>query len=277
MPIDSFPDLDRLEAEAQAARDQLARLEQEHADLVLEMSEFETLYRARVGSVQAQLEETQLHIEEYKLRIGLVQWRGRSLGPSQLEAEVEYRLREQRQRAEATNEQARHAARQSVAPLPPIDPAADLDLKQVYRELAKRTHPDLAADEADRAQRNQRMKDINAGYAGRELQALRQMLRDLDAEQQRQREDPAQRQQRLTVEYDRSVAAIRHVKAVIAELNHSPMMALKLEAAIAQSRGRDVLGEVARQAQAQLTEAKQELNLLIAQFQELVASSGLAG
>ncbi len=271
----SASDLDRLEAEAQAARDQLARLEQEHADLVLEISEFEMSYRAHVGPVQARFEEMQLHIEEYRLRIDLVRWRGRSLSPSQLEAEVEYRLRDQRQRAEAANEQARLA--RSVAPRPPIDPTATLDLKQVYRELAKRTHPDLAADEADRTRRSQRMKEINGLYAERELQVLRQMLRDVGAEQQREHEDPAQRHQRLTAEYDRIVTAIRHVKADIAELNQSPMMTLKLEAAIAQPRGRDVLGEMAGRMQAQLQEAEQELNGLITQFRELVESSGLAG
>ena len=68
-----------LESDVQALRDQLARLEQEHADLVVELGEFETLYNARVGPLQAKLEEAQLHIAEYKLRIELVQWRGSSL------------------------------------------------------------------------------------------------------------------------------------------------------------------------------------------------------
>ncbi len=138
-----------LESDVQALREQLARLEQEHADLVVELSEFETLYNAHVGPLLAKLEEAQLHIAEYKLRIELVQWRGSSLAPSQLEAEVEYRLRDQRHHAHRAYEQAEQA--RSAAPPPTIDPRQSLDLKQIYRELAKRTHPDLAADGVDRS------------------------------------------------------------------------------------------------------------------------------
>jgi hypothetical protein len=191
--MDPSFDLDRLEDDVQTARDQLARLEQERTDLLLELGEFETLYNARVGPIQAQLEETQLHIDEYKLRIEMVRLRGRSLAPSQLEAEVEYRLRDQRQHAEVLHEQSQRAR---SAPPPPIDPAAQLDLKQVYRELAKRAHPDLATDADDRQQRSQRMTEVNALYARRELDGLRRWLRNFEAEQQRQREDPQQRQQR---------------------------------------------------------------------------------
>lgn len=274
--MDSSFDLDRLEADVQAARDQLARLEQERADLVLELGEFETLYNARVGPIQAQLEETQLHIDEYKLRIEMVRLRGRALAPSQLEAEVEYRLRDQRQHAEALHEQSQRARRASAPPPPPIDPATQLDLKQVYRELAKRAHPDLATDAEDRQQRSQRMTEVNALYAKRELDGLRRLLRSFEAEQQRQREDPQQRQRRLKDEYARIAAAIRHAKSEIAELNHSSMMTLKLEYALARARGRDVLAEVAQQTQTRLSEAETELNQLIDVFRELVETSGLA-
>ncbi len=267
--------VDQLEADVQAARDQLAQLEQEHVDLTLELNEFETLYNARVGPIQARLEEAQLHVEEYRLRVEMIRLRGRSLSPTQLEAEVEYRLHDKRSHAQATYEQAERA--QSEIPPEPIDvrQTAQLNLKQVYRELAKQVHPDLALDAVDRAQREQRMKEINTLYAKHDLETLQQRLRDIDAEQQRQREDPAQRYARLKDEYDRIVAAIKRAKAEIAELNHSPMMSLKLDAALARARGRDVLGEVAAQVQAQVFEAERELHQLILTFRELVESSGL--
>lgn len=266
-------DLTQLESEVQTLRDQLAQLEQEHADLVVELSEFETLYTARVGPWQARLEEAQLHIAEYKLRIELLQWRGSSLAPSQLEAEVEYRLRDQRRYAHTIYEQAEAAQRASAAN--PIGSAAPLDLKQLYRELAKRTHPDLAIDDLDRSTREQQMKTINALYAQRDVDGLRDLFRQLNVFEERQRESPQERALRLSQEHDRLVAALKRVKADIAELNHSAMMSLKLDYALGRSRRRDVLSEVAAKVQAQLSEAESQLNQLIARFLELVEAAGL--
>lgn len=267
-------DLAHQENEVLALREQLGRLELEHADLQAELREFEVLYNARVGGLEAQLAEAQLHIDEYQLRIELVQWRGRSLSPMQLEAEVEQRLRDQRERAAAIHAQADLA--QAFVPPPPIDSAADLDLKQLYRELAKRTHPDLATDEADRAVRSQRMVDVNALYAKQDLEGLRRILRQLETRRLAQEEIPAQRLARLKDERQRLDAAIRHVKAEIADLNRDPLMALKLEAALARSRGRDVLKDVVQQTQAKVLEAESELQQLIAKFREVVEAAGLA-
>src|SRR5512135_1677142 len=195
MPTTPVLDENQLENEVLARREQLARLEQEHADLRGELHDFELLYNARVGAIEAQLAEAQLHIDEYKLRIELVQWRGKSLSPIQLEAEVEHRLREQRERAEAIHANADLA--RSFVPPPPIDPAADLDLKQVYRELAKRTHPDLAANDADRAARSQRMAGINALYDKQDLEGLRRILRQIEGGRLASDETPEQRWARL--------------------------------------------------------------------------------
>jgi hypothetical protein len=267
-------DTTQLENEVLALREQLARLEQEHADLRVELHDFELRYNARVGPIEAQLAEVQLHIDEYQLRIELVQWRGKSLSPIQLEAEVEHRLRDQRERAEAIHANADIA--RSFVPPPPIDPAADLDLKQVYRELAKRTHPDLATDEADRAIRSQRMVDVNALYATQDLEGLRRILRQLETRRLAQDETPKQRLASLKDERMRLDAAIRHVKVEIADLNRDPLMVLKLEAALGRSRGHDVLAETARQMQVRLGEAEQELQGLIAKFREVIEAAGLA-
>jgi hypothetical protein len=274
MPMMPQSDSNQLESEVLALREQLARLEQEHADLRVELNEFELLYNARVGPIEAQLAEAQLHIDEYKLRIELVQWRGKSLSPIQLEAEVEHRLRAERERAEAIHANADIA--RSFVPPPPIDPAADLDLKQVYRELAKRTHPDLATGEADRTVRSQRMVDVNALYAKQDLEGLRRILRQMETGRLAPDETPEQRLARLKDEQLRLDAAIRHVKVEITDLNRDPLMVLKLEAALGRSRGYDVLAEVAQQTQAKLLDAEIELQGLIAKFREVVEAAGLA-
>ena len=258
-----------------ALREQLARLEQEHADLRLELNEFELLYNARVGPIEAQLADVQLHIDEYKLRIELVQWRGKSLSPIQLEAEVEHRLRDQRERAEAIHANADIA--RSFVPPPPIDAASNLDLKQVYRELAKRTHPDLATDADDRAIRSQRMVDINALYAKHDLEGLRKLLRLMETARQEPYETPEQRLQRLKNERVSLDLAIRHTKAEIAEINRDPLMALKLDAALARSRGRDVLAEVAQQTQAMLTRGRERVAAIDCEVSGSGRSGGVGG
>jgi len=270
----TMSDVAQLENEVLALREHLARLEQEHADLRLELNEFELLYNARVGPIEAQLAEVQLHIGEYKLRIELVQWRGKALSPIQLEAEVEHRLRDQRERAEAIHANADIA--RAFVPPPPIDAASNLDLKQVYRELAKRTHPDLATDADDRAIRSQRMVEINALYAQHDLEGLRKLLRLMETARQEPYETPEQRLSRLKNERIGLELAIRHTKAEIAEINRNPLMALKLDAAIARARGRDVLAEVAQQTQATLSEVESELQQLIAKFRDVVEAAGLA-
>jgi hypothetical protein len=57
-------DSTQLESEVLALREQLARLEQEHADLRVELHDFELLYNAHVGPIEAQLAAAQLHIDE---------------------------------------------------------------------------------------------------------------------------------------------------------------------------------------------------------------------
>jgi len=51
-------------------------------------------------------------------------------------------------------------------------------LKSLYREVAKRVHPDLATDEADKEERQHLMMEANAAYQGGDLDALRRILEE---------------------------------------------------------------------------------------------------
>jgi hypothetical protein len=275
MPIDFAGDLNQLESEVAAAREQLAQLEQEHADLVMDLRGFELMYQARVGPLHAQLEAAQLHIAEYKLRIELLRFRGRALAPSQLEAEVEYRLRDQRQHAESTETEAQAAQNKWAAiAYDQPDPAANLDLKQLYRELAKRLHPDLAQDPGERVSRSQRMAQVNELYARQQIDVLRQILRDVTLDQARVHENDEQRQRRLKYERTQLADSIRRVKAEIAELERGSLLQLKIEYALQKARGHDVLADVADRMRTQVQIAQNELTDLIAQFRELIETIG---
>src|SRR5512135_1884461 len=276
MSSGSTADLNQLEIEVSAAREQLAQLEQEHADLVMDLRDFELRYQARISPLEAQYEAVKLHIAEYNLRIELLRYHGRSLAPSQLEAEVDWRLRAQRQHAESIETEAQEAQSSwSTAARNQPDPVANLDLKQIYRELAKRLHPDLAQDPGQRALRSQSMAQVNDLYARHQLGALRKIFRDISIEQAHVNENNEQRRSRLKYEYAQVSNSIRRVKAEIAEIERGRLMQLKIEYALQKARGRDMLAEVADSVHAQLQLAQNELTELIVRFRELVESIGL--
>ena len=52
--------------------------------------------------------------------------------------------------------------------------------KRLYRELARRFHPDLAAGSAERAYRTAIMSAVNNAYSSRNIQALRDLAGELD-------------------------------------------------------------------------------------------------
>ncbi|NWF70103.1 MAG: hypothetical protein HXY40_13545 [Chloroflexi bacterium] len=134
-------------------------------------------------------------------------------------------------------------------------------LKKLYRSLARRYHPDLAPDEDERAYRNRVMALINDAYEEEDLDALMTLaekegriipdtplavlhLRKLETA----RDDLAWRHARLQGKYD--------------DLLHSELMRLKIDTALAQSKGRDLLKEMAERLKEQYEDYMVRLDML---------------
>jgi hypothetical protein len=261
-----------LQAELEARREQVARLEQERADLRIEIDAFRLDYLARVGPAQADLEALELHIAEYRLRNELIRLRGDTLDAYKLEAEVNWELRGRREQFAGYQESIHQAESAGHAAAPELDSAALRDLKTLYRELAKRAHPDLALDEADRAARGAWMADINAAYARTDLVALRELSARLIGSGLDRAWDDARR---LRTEIERLEGVIVEMRAEIAEMNRSDWLAMKLDAALARSRGADWFAQTRRQIEVRAAGRRAELEALIAEFRELVSQAGL--
>jgi len=257
-------------AELNARRDQAARLEQERADLEIEINAFRQTYLARVGPAQAELDALELHIAEYRVRNDLVRLRGRGLTPAQLEADVDWELRGRRAQFEGYQESVRQAA---PAPDADLEPTVRSDLRALYRDLAKRAHPDLALDEADRAERGSWMADINAAYARADVEALQALAQRAAAPGA---VDATWDAKRLRTEIERLDTVIAALRADIAELNRSDWLAMKLDAALARWRGIDWFEHARRATQRRAAERRVELDTLIAEFRDRVREAGLA-
>ena len=157
------------EEELAAKREELARLEAQLADeelalasLKAELAAFEGLYLRRVGVLYAELDDWNAQLAELKAE-----------GAATPKASVEAA------EARAQANESYSAAHGEAAEVQPFAPSPDL--KRLFREAAKRVHPDTASDDADRARRERLMKEVNAAYSAGDEDALRRVLAGLDS------------------------------------------------------------------------------------------------
>jgi hypothetical protein len=235
------------EEELAAKRDELAQLEAQLADqelflasLKAELAAFEGLYLRRVGVLYAELDEWAALLAEQ---------RAEHTGTPEAKTEAA--------EARAQAEEAYAATHGAAAEIQPFSPSADL--KKLYREAAKRVHPDTATDEADRARRERLMKEVNAAYAAGDEDALRRILTDLDASP-----DAVQgagvgadliRVLRQLKQVRNRIAAI---ELEVAALSETDLAKLKAKADQAATEGRDLLAEMATSVQGRVLESRQE-------------------
>ncbi len=267
--------LDALRTEIEQKREFVARLEQERTDLQLEIAAFEVTYNAEVKPLQDELDAINLHIQEYELRNELLRFRGSRLSAVQLEAEVELRLRGQHTQATSSDTPPPHARQrwENAPPSPEPDIVTKAKLKSLYRELAKRFHPDLATNDPEREAHGARMAEINDAYARSDLEALRRaaaLPRESDV-----RASLPPTLAELLAERDRLDALIIRLRQDIAELNRDPLMLLKIDTTLARHSRRDLLAEMATNVHIKIVERRGELNRLIAEFRTLVDQVGL--
>lgn len=237
------------EEELAAKREELARLEAELADreltlasLKAELAAFEGLYLRRVGVLYAELDEWNARLAEL---------RAEQAGT----AEAKTKASEARSQAQ----QSYSAAHGEAAEVQPFAPSPEL--KSLYRDAAKRVHPDTAADEKDRARRERLMKEVNAAYAASDEETLRRILVDI--------ENSPDAVQGSGVGADlvrvlRQLKQIRNRIAVlefeISRLSDADIAKLKAKADAASDDGRDLLEEMATSIKVRVEDARRKVH-----------------
>ena len=121
-----------------------------------------------------------------------------------------------------------------------------MELKSLYREAAKKVHPDTATDERDRARRERIMKEVNAAYAAGDEDASRRILADLE------NSPDAVQGSGIGADLVRILRQLRQVRNRIEALDReisillsSDISKLKAKAEAASADGRDLLEEMA--------------------------------
>jgi hypothetical protein len=221
------------EEELAAKRGELAQLEAELADeelelasLKAELAAFEGVYLRRIGVLYSELDDWNARLAELRAE--------RAATPE---------ARSEAATARAQAEESYSSAHSEAAEVQPV--ALSPELKKLYREAAKRVHPDTASDDVDRARRERLMKEVNAAYAAGDEDALQRILAGLDSSPEAVQGSGigadlirVLRQLRLV---KNRLAAIDLELAVLAETD---IALLKAKADIAASQGMDLLAEM---------------------------------
>jgi DNA repair exonuclease SbcCD ATPase subunit len=235
------------EEELAAKREELARLEAQLADqelllasLKAELAAFEGLYLRRVGVLYAELDEWNARLAELR---------------AEQAGTVEARAEAAEARTQA--QEAYSAAHGEAAEVQPFTPSPEL--KRLYREAAKRVHPDTAIDEADRIRRERLMTEVNAAYAAGDEDALRRILAGLDTSPDAVQgsgigADLIRVLRQLKQVRDRIAA----IELEVASLAETDLAKLKAKADLAATEGRDLLAEMATSVQGRVIVVRQQ-------------------
>jgi len=229
--------------ELQGLETKLVELELQLVGLRGEMSAFERLYLKRVGILYAELDEIEAQISELLARHD----------PGNLKAQGA--AKEARARAEESRSGAGELAVGETRRFAP--PPA---LKSLYREVARRIHPDLAVNEADRAKRQRLMAQANQAYENGDEGKLRAILEEYETSPE------AVLGEGMGVDLVRVIRKIAQVKRRLAEIDTemqqvmaSELFELKKKVDEGARQGRDVLNEMASATQSQIGVRQSEL------------------
>ena len=230
--------------------EQLATRETEFATLGSEFARFRVAYLARFAPLYAEVDRLEADIAR------ILAERMHIEGP-----EADF-ARERAETAEARAAESGAAAEDAAAE-PQALPEPGPDLKALYRQVAKAVHPDLAADEPERARRTQLMAAASAAYAAGDEATLTRML---DGEAARPEAITGDDTGARLVRTLRQIAQVRGRLAELDDLSWAleddPMWLLFDTVRARKAKGADPLGETEVDLRAQINSARAQLEAL---------------
>jgi hypothetical protein len=237
----------RKREELAAIRATLAELELELVDLRSQLAAFEGRYLRQVGTLYAEL-------DEWKARISELQAQFDPSPISQAEAE------EAREQARQTYEHSHGEASETrdFTPSP--------DLKRLFRDVAKRIHPDFAKDSADLERRTRLMAEANRAYEAGDAEALQRIFDEYqDGADAVEGEGIGVELIRIIRQISAAKSRVAAIEQELAALRQSEIALLKKQAEEREQAGGDLLAELATAVREQIGRTKKEYEALAKQ------------
>ncbi|QPJ62265.1 MAG: hypothetical protein G3M70_10435 [Candidatus Nitronauta litoralis] len=134
----------------------------------------------------------------------------------------------------------------------------DETLKKLFREAARKFHPDLTTDTEEREKRHDLMARLNAAYLEMDSEKIRALIDEGEANFPEEDKSHSVRQQLSRVL--KQTGQVRHrllqIEKKIEQLRNSDMARLKTYCNKGETEGRDVLQEMADEAQEKIDSLK---------------------
>jgi hypothetical protein len=140
------------------------------------------------------------------------------------------------------------------------------ELKQIYRQLAKAIHPDLATEPEDRTRREQLMAEVNRAYEAGDIERLKAILTDWSLAEVDDWQDISVRLLHTIRKIAQSQQRLLRIERQVKELEKTDLYRLQLKSKHRKQRGRDLLVEMAQELDRQIQLAQQQLNELKSQM-----------
>ena len=237
----------RKREELAAIRATLAERELELVDLRSQLAAFEGRYLRQVGILYAELDEWKARIAELKARL-----------------DTSDASKAQAQEAREQARQTHHDAHGAASEVHDFTPSAEL--KRIYREVAKRIHPDFAADPADLERRTRFMAAANHAYEVGDADALQRILDEYeDGAEAVKGEGIGAELIRIIRQISLAKTRVSAIEQELAALRQSEIALLKKQADERQQDGRDLLAELAAAVRGQIELAKKQYETLAKQ------------
>lgn len=252
--------LTQLRLAVEVARRELIDAEAELADRRTDIAAFEYEYEARVGVLLFQLEQVEADLQDYLDRIK-ERRNEKIFGTAYSSVEDQFRKTWQSSAMAEPPKKKIH-----------VNENTEAQIKKLYRQLARRYHPDLASDDAEREFRTEMMTAVNDAYAARSLAELMVLAKEL--EERGQMEAGAggtavDMLKALEEELTRCQRRLRQIDLDVQSLHTHPLVELSTEVKFGEQQGRDILAEMAEEIERKIARKTVERDMIKSQFDNL--------
>jgi len=236
-------ELARKHEEQAALQVELADRELRLANLLAELAAFERRYLHFVASRYAELDE----------------WKARSAEQFAHQRPESERAQQAAAEARARATETQSAAGEDSSSEPRVFHASP-EMKRLYREVARRVHPDLTSDREDRIKREQLMAEANLAYERGDEAKLEKILTVYESSPESVAgEGPGAELVRAIRRVSQVRSRLVEIEAELQDLLGSDLYQLKARVDEAQQCGRDLIKEMVSRVEEQIFLAKQRV------------------